>query len=111
MEDATCIRSCAVIIHRATINPFERLCSPALQKESSRIWKETSYYCWINNASSVEASILLESEWGSFEMSGPISDEGLFISDVVIHSTKQFAEKIEQMWRSDTEISEGPDYR
>lgn len=55
MEDATCIRLCAVITHRATINLFERLCSPALQKESPRIWKETSHYCWVNNASSFKS--------------------------------------------------------
>lgn len=54
MEDTTCITSCAVITHRATINPFERLCSPVLQKESPRIWKEISHYYWVNDASSVK---------------------------------------------------------
>lgn len=44
-------------------------------------------------------------------MSGPIPDEGLFIPHVVIHSTKQFAQKILKMLHSNTETSEGPDYR
>lgn len=40
------------------------------------------------------AFLLLVPQWDSFETSGPISDEGLFIPQVLIHSTKQFAENL-----------------
>lgn len=110
MEDATCIRSCVVITHRVTINTSESRQPSSPERITSNLEGNFSLLLGEWGIFSQEASILLESEWGSFQMSGPISDEGLFIPDVVIHSTK-FAERIEQMWRSDTETSEGPDYR